>query len=103
MTIISVEGFIDLLFEEDDGFVIVDYKTDRVGESGSLDAAAAAYELQLGAYAHAIEASTGRRVSEAWLVFSRRALAGAEAGYRLPDLDTARQKALERAREAVGV
>ena len=24
-----VEGFIDLLFEEDDGYVIVDYKTDN--------------------------------------------------------------------------
>ena len=29
-----VEGFIDLLFEEDDGYVIVDYKTDNLGSEG---------------------------------------------------------------------
>ncbi len=100
----ALEGFVDLMFEDENGdLVVVDYKTDQVGESGSLESAAAAYEVQLGAYAYAIEESTGRRVSEAWLVFSRRALAGGEAGYRLPDLDGARREALERAREAVGV
>jgi ATP-dependent exoDNAse (exonuclease V) beta subunit len=100
----ALEGFVDLIFEDENGdLVVVDYKTDQVGESGSLDSAAAPYEAQLGAYAYAIEKSTGRRVSEAWLVFSRRALAGLESGYRLPDLDGARRDALERAREAVGV
>ncbi|MCH8102591.1 MAG: UvrD-helicase domain-containing protein [Chloroflexi bacterium] len=100
----TLEGFVDLIFEDENGdLVVVDYKTDQVGESGSLASAAEPYEVQLGAYVYAIEQSTGRRVSEAWLVFSRRALAGREAGYRLPDLDAARRKALERARDAVGV
>ena len=100
----ALEGFVDLMFEVENGdLVVVDYKTDQVGESGTLGSAAEPYRVQLGAYAHAIEVSMGRRVSEAWLVFSRRALAGGDAGYRLPDLDGARHEALELAREAVGV
>ncbi len=100
----ALEGFVDLIFEDENGdLVVVDYKTDRVGETGSLESVAEPYAVQLGAYAHAIEASTGRRVSEAWLVFARRALAGGEAGYRLANLDEARREAVESAEDAVGV
>ena len=43
-------GFIDLLFEEDDGLVIVDYKTDAVSASETPEAVLR-YRLQGGAYA----------------------------------------------------
>jgi ATP-dependent helicase/nuclease subunit A len=59
-----VEGFIDLAFEEADGrLVVVDYKTDAVVEP-------AAYRLQVGAYAAALARSTGREVTEGWLVYA---------------------------------
>ena len=34
-----VEGFIDLLFEEEDGLVIVDYKTDTLGSDDEIERA----------------------------------------------------------------
>ena len=43
-----VEGFIDLLFEEEGGFVIVDYKTDALGSSDAVERAMARYHLQGG-------------------------------------------------------
>ena len=49
-----VEGFIDLLFEEEDGFVIVDYKTDTVRSEDAIERAMGRYRLQGGAYALAL-------------------------------------------------
>jgi ATP-dependent helicase/nuclease subunit A len=67
-----VEGFIDLAFESDDGgLVVVDYKTDALG-AGEHEDAVARYRLQIGAYAAALAAATGREVSEGWLVFAGR-------------------------------
>ncbi len=51
-----MEGRIDLLFEEEDGLVVVDYKT------GSADEAE--YARQLAAYADAVESITGKRPKE---------------------------------------
>jgi ATP-dependent exoDNAse (exonuclease V) beta subunit len=64
-----LEGFVDLLFEDDDGLVVVDYKTDRIPDRGALGAAAGTYRLQVAAYAVALESSTGRDVSRCVLVF----------------------------------
>ena len=66
----ALEGFIDLLFEEDDGLVVVDYKTDAVGAEDTADAARG-YELQAGAYALAIERAVGRPVKEIVFLFLR--------------------------------
>jgi ATP-dependent exoDNAse (exonuclease V) beta subunit len=57
-----LEGYIDLLFREGDGLVIVDYKTDAKPD-------ARLYQGQLAAYAAAVEAITGRRVVEKMLFF----------------------------------
>ena len=46
----ALEGFVDLLFEEHDGLVIVDYKTDSV-EPEEVANAANRYSLQAGSYA----------------------------------------------------
>ena len=59
----SLHGFIDLLFEENDGLVVVDYKTDAVTEA-QLPEVMDRYRLQGGAYAHAIAQITGKRVKE---------------------------------------
>ncbi len=56
-------GFIDLLFEEDDGLVIVDYKTDAVSASETPEAVLR-YRLQGGAYAHALQEITEKPVKE---------------------------------------
>ena len=58
-----LHGFIDLLFEEDDGLVIVDYKTDAVPAAETPEAVLR-YRLQGGAYAHALQEITGKHVKE---------------------------------------
>ena len=54
-----VEGFIDLLFEEEDGFVIVDYKTDTIRSEDEIERAKERYRLQGGAYALALSKAAG--------------------------------------------
>ena len=59
----SLHGFIDLVFEEQDGLVVVDYKTDAVTEE-QLPKVMHRYRLQGGAYAHTIGRITGKPVKE---------------------------------------
>ena len=59
----SLHGFIDLLFEEENGLVVVDYKTDAVTVE-QLPEVIDRYRLQGGAYAHAISQITGKPVKE---------------------------------------
>ena len=72
----AVEGFVDLVFEVEtaDGstseLVVVDYKTDAVTGPAAATRAAFAYGPQLGAYALALEHTTGRRVGECVLLFT---------------------------------
>jgi ATP-dependent helicase/nuclease subunit A len=66
----AVEGYIDLLYQDGSGdLVVVDYKTDRVDSLPEIDAKVEQYRLQLAAYATALEASTGLSVAGARLVF----------------------------------
>ena len=62
-----VEGFVDLAFEEEDGWVIVDYKTDRV--AGKTTTLLSRYRPQLNAYRSALSAA-GVAVKDAGLWFS---------------------------------
>lgn len=64
-----VEGFIDLLFEEEDGFVIVDYKTDALRSDGEVEKAMQRYQLQGGGYALALTEATGVSVKEVSFLF----------------------------------
>lgn len=59
-----IKGIIDLMFEEEDGLVIVDYKSDRGISENRL---AARYGMQIKLYKSAIELTTGKRVKEAYL------------------------------------
>ncbi len=61
--LIHVDGVIDLYFEENDGVVLIDYKTDHI-ENGDFGCIMKKYEIQLKLYAEAIERATGKRVKE---------------------------------------
>ena len=57
---IMIQGIIDLFFREEDGFVLVDYKTDKVLDEGKIHG----YGVQLSLYQRAIERATGVPVKE---------------------------------------
>ncbi len=65
------EGFVDLLFADGDGLVVVDYKTDDVPSDDAVDNALERYAPQGAAYAVALEAATGRPVTEVHFLFLR--------------------------------
>lgn len=66
--IILLQGVIDCLFEEENGFVLVDYKTDRLTNE-ELEAAAGRYAGQLRWYARAAGEILRRPVREGYLYF----------------------------------
>lgn len=59
--IILVQGIIDVYFEEEDGFVVLDYKTDKVRQAEEL---VERYHAQLDYYAKALEQMTQKKVKE---------------------------------------
>jgi ATP-dependent helicase/nuclease subunit A len=63
-----VSGFIDLLLETSDGWVIIDHKT-YPGASTDWSAKAQSYSGQIRAYAAALKA-TDRQVASAWIHFA---------------------------------
>ena len=65
---VVVQGIIDCLVDEGDGFVLIDFKTGPLGERDPR-AAAAAYEGQIMVYAAAVTAVYGRPVKEAYVYF----------------------------------
>jgi ATP-dependent helicase/nuclease subunit A len=64
-----LEGYIDLLYEEDEGLVIVDYKTDSWRAESELDEKAERYRVQLQAYAGAVREAVGCEVTQVSLLF----------------------------------
>lgn len=66
--LVLVQGIIDLYFEEDDGLVLLDYKTDAVREASQL---LDRYQTQMDLYARALAAATGKPVREK-LIYSFR-------------------------------
>lgn len=63
-----IQGIIDLYFEEDDGIVLVDFKTDKIG-ADDVEHRSQNYEQQIELYAEAIESITGKAVKERYLYF----------------------------------
>lgn len=59
-----IKGIIDLAFQEPDGFVLVDYKTDFVTDPDLL---LQNYQEQLLIYRAALECITSQPVKEAWI------------------------------------
>ncbi len=65
-----LEGVIDLAFLEDDGWTVVDYKTDR-GDDPALDERLERYRAQIRLYARALEHLSGEPVARRILWFVR--------------------------------
>jgi ATP-dependent helicase/nuclease subunit A len=63
-----LEGFIDLVYQDDDGLVVVDYKTDTV-PAAALGQRVAFYRPQIAAYVAALTAATGMPVTRGVLLF----------------------------------
>ena len=88
-----LEGFIDLLFEEDGELVIVDYKTDAIDQNSTEYIANTRYREQAGSYALITEQVTGKRVKDVIFLFLR-----PKHEERMQDLDSLKSAA-ERAAE----
>ncbi|WP_067621526.1 helicase-exonuclease AddAB subunit AddA [Alicyclobacillus acidiphilus] len=71
---VIAQGVIDCLFEEEDGWVVVDYKTDRVDEAG-VASMAREYEAQVATYLAALAPITADKPAIAYLYFVRPARA----------------------------
>ncbi|WP_424766709.1 helicase-exonuclease AddAB subunit AddA [Paenibacillus sp. sgz302251] len=65
---ILIQGVIDCLFEDHEGIVLLDYKTDRIYKR-DWDEAAERHRFQLELYAEAIEAVLGRKIKECHVFF----------------------------------
>lgn len=65
---VFVRGIIDCYFEEEDGVVLIDYKTDAIFEKENpereIEQLMKKYEVQVNLYARAIEEITGKKVKE---------------------------------------
>ena len=61
---VLIQGIIDVYFEEDGRFYVLDYKTDRVTNDDEL---ADRYRVQIELYARAIETATGKTVAGKYL------------------------------------
>ena len=59
--LILIQGIIDAYFEEPDGLIVLDYKTDKADRGEEL---AEKYQEQLRYYAKALEQMTGKKVKE---------------------------------------
>ena len=96
----SLHGFIDLLFEEGEGLVVVDYKTDSVTQEEARDAVGR-YRLQGGAYAHSIGQVTGKSVKEVVFLYlqPRREERLADLAGAVADAAAAAERALGAASE----
>lgn len=61
---VLVQGTLDMCFEEDDKWVLVDYKTDRSGDESEI---LARYGTQLDIYRRALNRLTGREVKNTYI------------------------------------
>ncbi len=64
-----LEGFVDLLYRDDEGLVVVDHKTDSWRKQADLDTKIDRYRIQLAAYAYAVGEVVGEPVFRAVLLF----------------------------------
>ena len=63
---VMLRGVIDLYFEEDDGLVILDYKTDFVDKNNKKEIIHK-YKKQIEIYADVLSKLTGKKVKEKYL------------------------------------
>lgn len=63
---VLIQGIIDACLEEDDGLVLLDYKTDRIGQ-GQEDVLVKRYRVQLDYYQRALEQIMKKNVKERYI------------------------------------
>ena len=63
-----IEGYVDLVYESDDGLVVIDYKTDQI-EPEEIESKVDRYRLQGATYALALEETTREKVSKVVFAF----------------------------------
>ena len=70
-SLVIVQGIIDCFFEEEDGIVLLDYKTNRIDRRKSFaeeeERLRNQYQEQMDIYRKALSAALGKPVKEAWL------------------------------------
>ncbi|MBE5768927.1 MAG: helicase-exonuclease AddAB subunit AddA [Clostridiales bacterium] len=59
-----LQGVIDCAFMENDGWVVLDYKTDRIEDEAAF---VERYAMQISWYGKAVEIITGKKVKQRWL------------------------------------
>ena len=66
---ILIQGIIDVLFQDENSFVLIDYKTDHIidGDSAATINLKQKYKLQIDLYAEAIETILKKSVSQKFL------------------------------------
>lgn len=68
---VLVQGIIDCFFEEEDGLVLLDYKTNRIDRNRSFEEEAErlrrSYAKQIEIYSSALSEATGKKVKESYL------------------------------------
>ena len=62
-----IQGVVDVWFEEADGIVLLDYKTDRVSKNSQGEELVKRYAIQLDYYQKALETITGKKVKERFI------------------------------------
>ncbi|MDD3926394.1 MAG: PD-(D/E)XK nuclease family protein, partial [bacterium] len=67
---VSLYGIIDCLIKTPEGYILIDYKTDRLGPDAD-ETARAGYSTQMKAYSLAVERITGKPVLESWIYLLR--------------------------------
>lgn len=65
---VLLQGVVDCLVETKEGFLLIDFKTDQIGQ-GQIQARVQAYRAQLAAYAYAVEHIFEKRVIKKYLYF----------------------------------
>ena len=64
--LVLIQGVIDAYLEEEDGLVLIDYKTDRIPEGEDWkEFLLGRYQFQVDCYRQALEQVTGKKVKEA--------------------------------------
>jgi ATP-dependent helicase/nuclease subunit A len=62
-----MQGVMDCIFFEKDGWILIDYKTDKLRSGDALDEVKSRYELQIRLYCEAISKILKQPVKEAYL------------------------------------
>jgi ATP-dependent helicase/nuclease subunit A len=64
-----LEGYVDLLYRDDGGLVVVDYKTAATADAAELERRVDGYRLQGASYASAVGAATDEPVQRVVFLF----------------------------------